>query len=136
MSENRRTPSPHDIGRREFFKVGGVGSVALTSAAGVRSAAASDADAKPNILVVITDQQHIDTIAAGGCDHIQTPALDKLKNRGVSFTQSYSPNPVCSPARSAIFTGRTTTETGVCTNGKSIRAEIPNLGQWFSEQSD
>ena len=136
MSLDRKTALPQPIGRREFLRVGGAGSVALTTAAGVKSVAASDADARPNILVVITDQQHIDTIAAGGCDHIRTPALDKLKNRGVSFSQSYSPNPVCSPARSAIFTGRTTTETGVCTNGKSIRSDIPNLGQWFSEQTD
>jgi choline-sulfatase len=118
------------------LKVGGAVSLALTATATVGNAAASDANVRPNILVVITDQQHIDTIAAGGCDYILTPALDKLKNRGISFTQSYSPNPVCSPARSAIFTGRTTTETSVYVNGKSIRSDIPNLGQWFSEQTD
>lgn len=93
MSSTRTRPLQEAVGRREFLKVGGAASVALTAAA-VPDAAAWDADARPNILVVITDQQHIDTIAAGGCPHIQTPALDKLKNRGVSFTQSYSPNPV------------------------------------------
>lgn len=93
-------------------------------------------NAPPNILLIITDQQHINTIAAGGCTHIETPALDNLKERGVSFSQSYSTNPVCSPARSSIFTGCMPSETGVFKNGLSIRDSIPNLGQWFSQKTD
>jgi arylsulfatase A-like enzyme len=54
----------------------------------------------------------------------------------VSFTQSYSANPLCSPARSAVFTGRTSCECAVHVNGRPIRSDIPNLGQWFSEHTD
>jgi choline-sulfatase len=86
--------------------------------------------------LIITDQQHIDTIAAGGCRHVRTPALDRLKTHGVSFAQSYSSNPLCSPARSAIFTGRTSSEAGVHVNGRPIRSGIANLGQWFSQETD
>jgi len=84
----------------------------------------------------MTDQQYIDTISAGGCPHVDTPALDWLTKRGLTFSQSYCPNPVCSPARSAIFSGRTSSETGVISNGKGIPNEMPNLGQWFSAESD
>jgi arylsulfatase A-like enzyme len=49
---------------------------------------------------------------------------------------SYSTNPVCSPARSSILTGRASCETGVYKNGKPIRSDIPNLGQWFSQHTN
>ena len=92
--------------------------------------------ARPNILCLLTDQQHIDSIAAGGCRYSQTPSMDWLQQRGMSFGQSYCPDPVCSPSRSAIFTGRMPSETGVTSNGYPIREGIPNLGQWFRENSD
>jgi arylsulfatase A-like enzyme len=127
------------VNRRDFIKLSG-SAVALLANGTLTSdvfAARQSRRPKPkNILLIFTDQQHIDTIAAGGCRHLQTPALDRLKNNGVSFTQSYSANPVCSPARSCVFTGRTSSETAVYVNGRPIRSDIPNLGQWFSQQSN
>lgn len=91
---------------------------------------------RPNILLFITDQQHIDSISAGGCPYVRTPAMDWLYRRGMSFGQSYCPDPLCSPSRSAIFTGRMPSETGVTSNGRAIREGIANLGQWFSTNSN
>jgi len=127
------------VSRREFVKLGS-GAVALlanrTLTGNVLAGRRSGKPMPGNILLIFTDQQHLDTIAAGGCRHLRTPALDRLKTNGVSFAQSYSANPVCSPARSAVFTGRTSCETSVYTNGRSIRSGIPNLGQWFSQHTD
>jgi len=123
------------LNRRDFIKLsaGAAAALANTPVLGGRS----DNKPKPgNILLIFTDQQHIDTIAAGGCSYVKTPALDRLKTSSISFTQSYSANPVCSPARSAVFTGRTSSECDVHINGRSIRADIPNLGQWFSQHTD
>jgi arylsulfatase A-like enzyme len=86
---------------------------------------------QPNILLILTDQQHADTIGALGQKHVQTPAIDELVHTGTSFTQSYCANPVCSPSRSSIFTSRTTSETNVWTNGRSIRPEFPTMGEHF-----
>ncbi|MHC4439933.1 MAG: sulfatase family protein, partial [Planctomycetota bacterium] len=123
------------INRRDFIKLSS-GAVALL-ADGAVYAGRRDRKPKPkNIVLIFTDQQHIDTIAAGGCSHVRTPALDRLKTSGVSFTQSYTANPVCSPARSAVFTGRTSSECDVYVNGRPIRSDIPNFGQWFSEHTD
>lgn len=91
---------------------------------------------RPNLLLVLTDQQALDTIAAGGCAHVRTPALDSLWRQGVGFTESYCANPLCSPARSAILTGRMPSETGVFGNDLPIRSSIPNLGQWFFREAD
>ncbi|MCF7849360.1 MAG: sulfatase-like hydrolase/transferase [Kiritimatiellales bacterium] len=95
------------------------------------SSATAATNRQPNILLIVTDQQHADAIAALGNPHLTTPALDKLVKNGMSFRRSYTTNPVCSPARSSIFTGRTSSETGVYVNGITIRADIPNIGQWL-----
>jgi len=90
---------------------------------------------EPNILLIVTDQQHLDTISACGNPHVCTPALDSLVERGVTFRQSYCTYPLCSPSRSSIFTGRMPSETGVFENGNNIRATMPNLGQWLSRHT-
>ena len=59
----------------------------------------------PNILLITTDQQRADTIAALGNPIIKTPNLDRLVRGGTSFTKSYTPSPVCVPARHALATG-------------------------------
>lgn len=127
------------VNRRDFVKLGSGAVALLANGALTENIFAGRRGRKPkprNILLIYTDQQHIDTIAAGGCRHVRTPALDRLKNSGVSFTRSYSANPVCSPARGAVFTGRTSCETSVYKNGRSIRSDIPNLGQWFSQHTN
>ncbi len=60
----------------------------------------------PNILLITTDQQRFDTIAALGNSHIFTPHLDWLCAEGIAFTRAYSDCPVCMPARATIMTGR------------------------------
>jgi len=123
-----------NIKRRDFMKISGGAAVAFTGL-GERIFAAEE-PLMPNIVLILTDQQHLNTISAAGCSHIKTPALDRLKNRGTLFTHSYCSNPVCGPSRSCIFSGRTSSETGVSTNGRPIREGIPNLGQWLSRHSN
>lgn len=71
---------------------------------------------RPNILFIMTDQQRFDTISALGNPHIYTPNLDRLVKRGISFTNAYSPCPVCVPARYTIRTGCEPPTTGCFTN--------------------
>lgn len=125
------------MSRRGFIKagVGAAGLLAVNSFTNCGTLS-KISKTKPNILLIITDQQHIETISAMGNEHLNTPALDELCREGVYFDQSYSTNPVCSPARSSIFTGRMPCETGVYANGGRIREGMPNLGQWLSENSD
>ena len=133
MTDAKQTKTPGGLDRRSFIKASGAATYGLAVGSSTAGAVTTDRR-RPNILLLLTDQQHIDTIAAGGCPYVQTPAMDRLAADGTSFRLSYSANPVCSPARSSILTGRTPSETGVYTNGKSIRASIPNLGQWLGEK--
>jgi len=73
---------------------------------------------KPNILWICTDQQRFDTIRALGNVHIRTPNLDRLVGEGVSFTNAYCQNPVCSPSRASFMTGRYPRTTRVRQNGQ------------------
>jgi arylsulfatase A-like enzyme len=100
---------------------------------------------KPNIIIIISDQQSIDTISclktiykdnAYGAHWLKTPHLDKMVENGGCFIRSVSANPVCCPARSAIFTGRMPFETGLVYNNIGIDRNVPNMGQWFSEKSN
>jgi arylsulfatase A-like enzyme len=88
---------------------------------------------RPNILFITTDQQAWDTISALGCKHVNTPNLDLLAKRGVAFSKSYTPNPVCSPARACWLTGRTSSENGVISNGMKIVENLDTVGQLLTE---
>lgn len=60
---------------------------------------------RPNILLITTDQQRFDTIAALGNRSIYTPHLDWLAQTGIAFTRCYSDCPICMPARVTLMTG-------------------------------
>jgi choline-sulfatase len=70
----------------------------------------------PNILLVLTDQQRHDTIAALGNPVMRTPVLDRLAAAGTAFTRAYTPSPVCVSARCALVTGRAPHVTGCVDN--------------------
>lgn len=61
---------------------------------------------KPNIILIMTDQQRYDTIQALGYSHMITPNLDRLVREGVAFTQTYCTAPSCAPSRASFFNGR------------------------------
>ena len=65
---------------------------------------------RPNILLLFTDQQRYETIGALGNPLLKTPVLDRLVERGVCFTNAYTPSPVCVPARYAMLTGQSHTK--------------------------
>lgn len=61
---------------------------------------------KPNIVIVMTDQQRHDLRKAAGYSLDTMPFLDSFAEKGVDFSQAYTPNPTCMPARVSMFTGR------------------------------
>lgn len=67
--------------------------------------------ARPNIILIVADDQGWWDIGANGNPHISTPNLDRLASEGVRFTHFYC-SPVCSPTRASIMTGRHYQRTG------------------------
>ena len=72
---------------------------------------------RPSIIVLNTDQQRYDTIAAAGNELRHTPNLDRLAARGVMLDRYYVQNPVCAPSRASMMSGRYPNATGVTCNG-------------------
>jgi choline-sulfatase len=91
---------------------------------------------KPNVLLIITDQQFADAMSCRmGDRYIRTPNMDSLARRGVLFTRAYSSNPLCVPYRCSAFTGRYPHELGI-THNDHISVKIdpqvhPSLGTYF-----
>ena len=65
----------------------------------------SDPD-RPNILVILTDDQGYGDVTAFGAPDLQTPYTDRLISMGMRFNQFYANCPVCSPTRAALLSGR------------------------------
>ncbi|MDW3649035.1 MAG: sulfatase-like hydrolase/transferase [Bacteroidia bacterium] len=74
-----------------------------------RSAKASteaDLSSKPNILLILTDDQGYHDVSYYGTEDIRTPYLDEMAAAGMRFDNFYANCPVCSPTRAALLSGR------------------------------
>jgi arylsulfatase A-like enzyme len=85
--------------------------------------AAAEQDQRPNVIVIMTDDQGSIDAGCYGARDLATPAIDALAQRGVRFTQFYSAAPVCSPSRAGLLTGRYPLRAGLANNAGSQRGE-------------
>jgi arylsulfatase A-like enzyme len=67
---------------------------------------ASFAAEKPNIVIVLADDLGINDLSCYGRKDQSTPNLDRFAGEGMRFTTAYCAQPICSPSRAAILTGR------------------------------
>ena len=84
----------------------------------------------------MTDQQSADIMSCQiGTEYINTPAMDKLAREGIFFTNAYTANPLCMPARNSIFSGSYPHQTGCQNNGQGEldTAEFPGMGTYFKK---
>jgi arylsulfatase A-like enzyme len=75
---------------------------------------------RPNIVVIISDDQGWQDYSFMGHPHIATPALDKLAAESLTFTRGYSPVPLCRPSLSSIATGLYPHQHGVTGNDPAL----------------
>ncbi|PAW65081.1 MAG: N-acetylgalactosamine 6-sulfate sulfatase [Opitutia bacterium Tous-C1TDCM] len=76
--------------------------LAVVPAASLRAAAS----ARPNLVVIMTDDHGYADVGFNGCPDIPTPHLDSIARRGVRFSSGYVTYSVCSPSRAGFITGR------------------------------
>ena len=62
--------------------------------------------APPNIVFILADDLGINDLACYGRSEHRTPNLDRLAADGTRFTSAYCAQPICSPSRAAILTGK------------------------------
>src|SRR2546422_7946063 len=94
--------------------------------------AAAQQPAKPNILFIAIDDLR-DWVHYLGYEQVKTPNLDRLSQRGVTFTHAYCASPVCNPSRTALMSGQRSSTTGVYSNGIDWRplVTLPTLNEHF-----
>ena len=92
------------------------------------------ASARPNVILIITDDQGYGDLGCHGNEVVRTPHLDKLHSESVRFTD-FHVDPLCAPTRAALFTGHHAYRTGVTAafGGRSIlRGDETTIADVFS----
>lgn len=75
---------------------------------------------QPNILLLCTDQQRFNALAAYDNPEISTPNLDRLAGQGALFENCYVQSPVCGPSRGSLMTGKYVHAHGLWANGVGL----------------
>ncbi len=87
---------------------------------------------QPHIIFIMTDQHRADALGCAGNAAVKSPNIDALAQEGVLFSQTYSPAPSCTPARSCLLTGMEPWHNGMLGYGRVAREykyELPRMLQ-------
>jgi arylsulfatase A-like enzyme len=89
---------------------------------------------KPNVILVLTDDQGYGDLSCHGNPVLKTPYLDKLHDESVRLTD-FHVAPMCTPTRGELLTGRDALRNGaycVCSGRTFIRKDIPTIAEIFA----
>lgn len=75
--------------------------------------------AKPNIIIIISDDHAFQAISAYGNKQVKTPNIDRIAKEGVRFDKAYVTNSICGPSRAVILTGKYSHKNGFKDNETS-----------------
>lgn len=99
------------------------------------TAMASKAERRPNVILIMTDDQGYGDMSCHGDPHLQTPNIDRLSGESVRFTD-FHVSPFCTPTRAALMTGRYPARTGAyrTSSGRtSLNPREKTLAHLFSQ---
>jgi arylsulfatase A-like enzyme len=97
----------------------------LLIVAGASVAASAQAARPPNVLFIVVDDLSHWVGYLGRNRQTLTPNLDRLANRGVSFTHAYAPGTECNPSRTALLSGLRPATSGVYGNRNDKAGRVP-----------
>lgn len=84
---------------------------------------------RPHIVFMMADDMGWGQTGYRGHPVLKTPGLDAMAAGGLRFDRFYAGNPVCSPTRAAVLTGRTNDRTGVLSHGYALRLQEKTIAQ-------
>jgi len=87
------------------------------------------AENRPNIILVMADDQGWGQTGYYNNPVLKTPNLDAMAANGLRFDRYYAAAPVCSPTRASVLTGRTNLRTGVLSHGYALRRQEKTIAQ-------
>jgi len=126
-----RQTADSQFSRREFLQRSGLGLLGLTAGA---IAMAGPARRRPNVILVMTDDQGYGDLSCHGNRDLATPSLDRLFAQSMRLTD-FHVSPTCAPTRAALMTGRHNNRTGVWHTimGRSLlRRDEKTMADYFA----
>ncbi len=88
---------------------------------------------KPNIILVMADDQGWGDVGYNGHPFVQTPELDAMAGDGFVLDRFYAAAPVCSPTRASVMTGRNPIRTKVTNHGRYMRPHEQTIAETLKE---
>ena len=125
--------------RREFIAATAGSAVGLALDRRASATERRAGDRRPNILFIMTDQQHAGMMSCAGNKWLKTPSMDRLAASGIRFKRAYACNPVCVPNRFSLQTALMPSAIGMGHNGDSREATVTDgmvrqsLGRLFKK---
>jgi len=126
------------VGRREFLRAAGAGTVSFLLGSGLSGCGALRRDSskrvkrKPNLVFVLADQWRAQATGYAGNRDVRTPNLDELAEESVNFTNVVSGCPVCCPYRASLMTGRYPLTHGVFLNDVRLSTDAVSVAQAYN----
>ncbi|MBW2715889.1 MAG: sulfatase [Deltaproteobacteria bacterium] len=82
---------------------------------------------RPNIVVLVSDDQAFDTMGHAGQPWLRTPGMDRLAAEGARFTRAFVTTSLCSPSRASFLSGRWARSHGIINNGTEFPSGLPTF---------
>lgn len=92
------------------------------------AAATSQSPNRPNVLLIMSDEQRWDSLGCNGNRAAHTPHIDALAHRGASFDHCYVTYPLCCPSRMSLWTGLMPHDHHGLGNWRWLRADLRDRG--------
>lgn len=90
---------------------------------------------RPNIILLMADDQGWGDVGYNGHPHLKTPHLDAMAANGATYNRFYAASAVCSPTRGSVITGRHPLRYGIChANCGHIKPQEITLGEMLKDQ--
>ncbi len=86
------------------------------------------------IVLIMTDSQRWDFVSCYRNTGLKTPQIDRIAEEGVRFDRAYTTQPVCQPARAAIFTGQYPHGCGSWTNSMGMSDNVHTIGERLQDE--
>jgi choline-sulfatase len=87
-----------------------------------------------NVLILMSDEHNPRVASVYGHPQVETPNMERLANRGVTYDAAYCPSPLCAPSRSSFLSGLPVHQTQVYNNCNLDDLDLPSFGAVLHQQ--
>ncbi len=110
-----------------------VSGLALSTKASERPKPNAAETRRPNVVFFLVDDMGWVDSGVYGSQYYETPHIDRLASRGMLFTNAYAANPLCSPTRASILTGKYPARLGIVAGARRRRSMATNTPRLLPE---